>query len=63
MPKLHNERNAARWNNTTYQMHLDASRDLLASGGYGTVALTHALIALVLIQAQALEENKWGGSS
>lgn len=61
MTDLTNNRNASVWNNTTYQMHLDAARDLLATGGHGWTAATHALIALALIQKQALEEGKWGG--
>lgn len=46
---------------TTYQHHIDAAKFALASGGHGMDAVTHALIALALIQREALEEGKWGG--
>jgi hypothetical protein len=57
MPELQNGRTAGAWNNTTYQMHLDASRDLLKSGGYAMDAMTHALVALVLLQKEAMERG------
>lgn len=60
MPDLTTGRTAGRWNNTTYQMHLDAARDLAATGGHGWDAVIHALIALVLVQKEALEQGKWG---
>lgn len=63
MSKLTTNRTAGVWNNTTYQMHIDAARDTLASGGHGFDALTHAIIALVLVQKEALEEGHWGGGS
>ena len=58
--RLTNDRAAGRWDNTTYNMHISAARDLLASGGYGMDALTHALIALAMIQKEALEERALG---
>ncbi len=58
MPDLTTNRNAAHWNNTTYQMHIDAARDLMATGGHGWNAMTHAVIALVLIQKEGLEDAR-----
>jgi hypothetical protein len=58
MSELTKDRTAGKWNNTTYQKHIDAARDLLASGGYGMVSLTHAVIALALIQKEALEDGR-----
>lgn len=58
MPELTNDRTASRRNNTTAQIHIDAARDLAASGGYDMVAATHALIALALIQQEQLELQK-----
>lgn len=58
---LRSDRTAGHWNNTTYQHHIDAARDTLAGGGHGFDALTHAIIALALIQQEAIEQGKWGG--
>lgn len=51
----------AYWKNTSYQQHIDAAKITLAEGGHGMTAVTHALIALALIQQEAIEQGKWGG--
>ena len=58
---MSHDRNVDHWKKTTYQMHIDAARTVLGQGGHGMDAVTHALIALAMIQAKAIEEGRWGG--